>query len=205
MFGKAKSRFSQFERAFRPGPRIGEPLSNRPDVPGWDAFADRFSGSTCLSGAYRVHNAESAAAIEPTLRSTFPEFNPACFAFDWLGRQLAIDLEDRRALLYEPGAGEVLQTPASIESLHNEVLPSSPDAIALGFFDEWRTAAGVDQIARHQCVGYKHPLYLGGEDVVENLELTDLGVYWEMSAQLIIATQDLPVGASVSGVQIEQP
>ncbi|MEU0792390.1 T6SS immunity protein Tdi1 domain-containing protein [Amycolatopsis sp. NPDC005961] len=34
------------------------------------------------------------------------------------------------------------------------------------------------------CAGYQVPLFLGGADVVENLEEFDLEVYWSLCAQM---------------------
>ena len=34
-----------------------------------------------------------------------------------------------------------------------------------------------------RCAGYKVPLFLGGDDIVENLEDSDMEVYWEVLTQ----------------------
>ena len=39
-------------------------------------------------------------------------------------------------------------------------------------------------IIRTGCVGYKVPLFLGGADVLANLEVIDLSVYVEICGQL---------------------
>ncbi|MGW6275929.1 hypothetical protein [Kribbella sp. NPDC055071] len=44
------------------------------------------------------------------------------------------------------------------------------------------------------------PLFLGGQDVTENLEVCDLDVYWSMRGQLRLAVRDLPPGTSVNEV-----
>ncbi len=50
------------------------------------------------------------------------------------------------------------------------------------------------------CVGYKKPLFLGGSDTTDNLELAKLEVYWEISAQLLNKTRDLPIGTHVNNI-----
>jgi hypothetical protein len=50
---------------------------------------------------------------------------------------------------------------------------------------------------RRQCVGYKIPLFLGGEDGPDNFEISDLDVYWHITAQLIEKTKGLPIGTPV--------
>ena len=53
-----------------------------------------------------------------------------------------------------------------------------------------------------ECVGYRVPLFLGGQDVVDNLEVSDLGVYWSLCAQLRQGTRDLPTGTSIGSVSV---
>jgi Domain of unknown function (DUF1851) len=52
-----------------------------------------------------------------------------------------------------------------------------------------------------QCTGYKVPLFLGGKDPAENLEVIDLEVYWSLSGQLRQGTQTLPPGTSIGQVR----
>ncbi len=59
----------------------------------------------------------------------------------------------------------------------------SDAALALTFFEEAR-AAGL-LVSFDQCAGYRIPLFLGGKDEVENLEVIDLDVYWTIHGQLI--------------------
>ncbi|WP_202385393.1 hypothetical protein [Altericroceibacterium endophyticum] len=40
-------------------------------------------------------------------------------------------------------------------------------------------------------------MFLGGVDDLENLELSDLDVYWHLSAQIIRQARGLPPGTSV--------
>jgi hypothetical protein len=49
-------------------------------------------------------------------------------------------------------------------------------------------------------VGYGVPLFLGGQDVVDNLELTDLDVYWSVCGQLRCGAMSLPPGTSINQV-----
>ncbi|WP_277621809.1 T6SS immunity protein Tdi1 domain-containing protein, partial [Caballeronia zhejiangensis] len=45
-----------------------------------------------------------------------------------------------------------------------------------------------------ECVGYRIPLFLGGKDVMDNLETSNLDVYWTLMAQLIRKARGLPIG-----------
>ena len=42
-----------------------------------------------------------------------------------------------------------------------------------------------DEIGLEDCVGYKIPLFLGGNDEISNLEITDMEIYWGICGQLI--------------------
>ena len=40
-------------------------------------------------------------------------------------------------------------------------------------------------LKHNECAGYKVPLFLNGDDVVDNLEISDMEVYWEIMMPLI--------------------
>lgn len=69
-----------------------------------------YAGATFADGLYRIHGVESAQKMRQECvrlvpnagRVTFP------FAFDWLGRQLAVDLrdpDDLPVIQFDPAAG----------------------------------------------------------------------------------------------------
>lgn len=89
-------------------------------------------------------------------------------------------------LLFEPGTGEVLDIPASFEDFHNvEIADYHEDSLASDFFDEWFSNNNNYVLKNNECAGYKVPLFLNGDDVAENLEVSDMEVYWEMMAPLM--------------------
>ena len=51
-----------------------------------------------------------------------------------------------------------------------------------GGYREW--LEGHAPVGRMECVGYKVPLFLGGEDSLEKMEVSDMEVYWDMTDQL---------------------
>ncbi len=93
--------------------------------------------------------------------------------------------------MLEPGTGEALEIPVGFELFHNEELVDyRNEALAAEFFVQWRsTHVGAGPLNAADCVGYKVPLFLGGADAVENLELTDFEVYWDFCG-----SSDLRVG-----------
>jgi hypothetical protein len=178
-------------------------------IRGYREFAAKFGGCTFGNGIYRVHDASSGPIGLRTLREAFPEHAERAvpFSFDWLGRQFAVDLErlvaaDPQILLLEPGTGQVLEIPCGFVAFHNEELVEFREAaLAETFFDAW---CGSDPasipLEFDRCVGYRVPLFLGGADEIENLEVIDWDVYWAICGQLRRGTASLAPGTTIAKV-----
>ncbi|HET9655067.1 MAG TPA: T6SS immunity protein Tdi1 domain-containing protein [Kineosporiaceae bacterium] len=171
----------------------------------------RFGGCTFGRGLYRVHTERSAQAATQLVINAFPEYRGrvSCFGFDWLGRQFALDSgrgtpDDPEVLMFEPGTGESLEASVPFSRFHDEELVDyTDDILAARFFSEWMSASGGSEIGFDQCVGYRTPLFLGGDDVVANLEVSDIDVYWTIMGQLRLQVMSLPPGTQISGVRLE--
>jgi Domain of unknown function (DUF1851) len=168
----------------------------------------QFAGATFSGGLYRIHTAESAAAIEPSLAVAFPDFVPPYrpFGFDWLGRQFVCrgntDRDAGPVLMLEPGTGEALEIPTTVWGFHDQELTAEPGAaLAATFFDLWLRGDGRS-LTHDEAVAYKVPLFLGGEDTLSNLELSDNAVYWAISAQLIQQARGLSAGTEIRSVEL---
>jgi len=157
-----------------------------------DADAAPQEDGSYVQGAYRLHRPADVARFTALATAAFPAFagRIRCFGADWLGRQFATDegrilAGEPQVLLLEPGTGEALEIPLDRATFHERELIEEPDAaVAYAFFEQW-LAAGGSRPNYDQCVGYRQPLFLGGADEVSNLELSDLDVYWTVSAQLL--------------------
>lgn len=153
---------------------------------------DQLGGIAIERGLYRVHVARSATAADLLVAEMFPEYGGRirCVGFDWLGRQLAADLplpvDDPPVLLFEPGSGRVFEAPTPLSEFHDRgLIEVREEALAVAFYLEWRSAnPGMDQLDFSQCVGFRIPLFLGGEGSTPNLEVTALDFYWTLSGQL---------------------
>lgn len=180
------------------------------EAKGYLELADACAGRSFDDGLYRLHDDESGPRALRLLEEAFPEFAGTVVPFgqDWLGRQFALDMERREkrqplVLLFEPGTGEALDIPADFTSFHRDVLVNRrDDALASQYFDEWRGRnSSMVPLGRNMCVGYRVPLFLGGEDSLDNLEVTDLEVYWDLSGQLRLGTLDLPEGSEIGEIR----
>jgi len=165
----------------------------------------RFGGCTFASGLYRVHSAASSTAASRLVVEAYPEYRGAikCFGFDWLGNQFAINLRDPSVvdpgvLLFDPATGYVLDMPVPYSAFHDvELVEDHEAALGSSFFEKWLLASGPTP-NYDQCVGYRRPLFLGGEDDTGNLELSDIEVYWTLSGQILRQVRGLPPGTPVN-------
>ncbi|TDW69691.1 DUF1851 domain-containing protein [Kribbella pratensis] len=145
----------------------------------------RLGGCSFEHGLYRVHTDASAEAAAQFTDAAFPEFRGRFdyLGFDWLGRQFAADNKrgagaDPEVMMLEPETGEALEIPVPVSAFHDdELVEYTDEALASSFNAEWM--AGHESALRlDQCAGYRVPLFLGGDDVVANLEVSDLSVCW---------------------------
>jgi hypothetical protein len=172
----------------------------------WNRYAER----SFNQGLYRIFGPKQITPSRELIDLAFPDYKTRaiCFSYDWLGRLFAIDLarsvEQRHGIIMlEPGTSQVLEIAANLESFHNDELISyTNEALASEFYQAWRTAGGVAP-AHEECIGYKKPLFLGGKDDIQNLELIDLDVYWHISAQIIKQTRGIPSGTQIRHSEIE--
>jgi hypothetical protein len=155
-------------------------------------FMKEFQGQTFKEGLYRVHKASELDKWNHIVYEAFPFYSNKifCFSYDWLGRHFALDFTrmsegEPMILMLEPGTGEALAIPSTFLSFHEEELVEYPDAaLANDFFNEWKKE-NSKPVDHSNCVGYKVPLFLGGEDEISNLEVSDMEVYWGIMGQLI--------------------
>jgi hypothetical protein len=154
-------------------------------------FMKEFQGQTFNKGLYRIHKISDLDKWNSILFDTFPSYKNKifCFSYDWLGRQFALDFTrllegEPMILMLEPGTGEALEIPSTFLSFHEEELVEYQDAaLAVEFFNEWKKE-NTKPLDHNNCVGYKVPLFLGGEDEISNLEVSDMEVYWGIIGQL---------------------
>ena len=181
------------------------------DAHGYEAFATEAAGRTFDDGLYRVHDDRSGPEAEKLISLAFPDFaGRVCpFSFDWLGRQFALDAkrfenDEALILMMEPGTGQALEIPLSFSSFHEQLHELREPALADSFFRRWvETRPDSIPLLPQTCVGYQVPLFLGGRDEIDNLELVDMDVYWSICGQLRLGTRKLPEGTTIQQVSLE--
>jgi hypothetical protein len=198
--------FGQFLKNFFPSrfPQEASATGKLTRIVELNELLSRFGGCSFNDGLYRLHRLDDIPEWNSIVGYAFPEFanRITCFGYDWLGRHFAIDAGRREGsgpavIMLEPGTGEALEVPRSFIDFHNlELIDEQDRALASSFFAEW-LAAGNPSLTRDQCAGYKRPLFLGGRDTLDNLEISNLEVYWVLMGQLIRQTKGLPEGTPV--------
>ena len=183
-------------------------------LPGVDedlrASVATFGGKSFNRGIYRAFTPKEIleyTEIAGRLYNKLPG-RVTVFGCDWLGRLFAVDtdgLVDRQALvlLLETERGKGIAIDLPVVEFYNQVLVEDADEVlAKPFFEEWRRETNLD-IGIDECVGYKVPVFLGGEDELANLEVSDRAVYTEMLAQLRAKVRNMKEGQKVGQVTVK--
>lgn len=177
--------------ANRFGIRAGRSMPTGYSFEGINGFLQELGGQEFGDGLYRIHTSESAKIASSLVADAFPAFKERihCFGQDWIGRQFSTDsrrgpADDPMVLMYDVDMWQVLEIPCSFTSVHDEEFVQNPDAaLAYETYQDWRGAGGATP-RLNECVGFKIPLFLGGEDIINNMEIQDLDVYWSINTQL---------------------
>lgn len=198
-----------FERFLSKYPVESRGTGARWDVPelrsiaGYDELWSQVGDAPLCDGLLRLVDAESGRNASSFVREGFPELSTRAvpFAVDWIGRVVAIDLgRPPGLLLIEPGSGQAFEIDESFHDYFDIDLVDDPmTLLESNLFGAWRNAGGLIP-TNGQCVGFKVPLFLGGRGDVPNMEVTDLAVYWDVSAQLWAQARTLTPGTKISQV-----
>lgn len=207
------SQSAGFARRFAPGPDRGEPWINEVlwRSGAYADFSQQWAGTTFERGLYRFVDNVSGPQLTGLVAEAFPEFAARAhpFGYDWLGRSFAVDTgrlvsNEPLILLLEPGTGKALEIPYSFAAFHEELDDLRESALAASFYGAWSKAQPRSlPLPRSACVGYQVPLFLGGNDTIDNLEVQDLDVYWSLCAQLYRGSLMLPPGTRIKALRID--
>lgn len=170
------------------------------------SFADAgYCGASFNDGLLRFHDSDSGPLFREHVHEAFGAALPPdadVLAVDWMGRQVVTAPSGAAdPVLYVADIGTGLVT--EFLTLGELAFALKRDHGAVAFDEElylaWKASVGSSDgsIAFEDCVGYATPLFLGGADSVEHLELGDLDVYWTIGSQIFQQVRDLPPGSPV--------
>lgn len=171
-------------------------------------FINSFGGMQLKDGLFNVFDKDEILYWEDNVAELFPDLKGCfrLFGFDWLGRCFGADLRKEthgQIMMFDPGLVEAYELPCRFVDFVNEEIPERHDmCLESESFYEWKSYTGSILSPGH-CVGYSVPLFLGGKDDFDNLEVTDMDVYWSINAQLKDAVSGMAEGTVVDKFEIE--
>jgi hypothetical protein len=164
------------------------------------SFADGgYCGRSFNQGVLRFHDATTGPNYRELCFAAFPELasidpDADVLAFDWHGRQYLTALPngvgDVQVLIADIGAGTLEILVGVVEFAAVLKMDNMRDFFDGQLYDQWRASVGRPGagLAFTDCVEFTMPLYLGGAETVDNLQLIDLDVSWTIGAQLKVQT-----------------
>ncbi len=119
----------------------------------------------------------------------FQNMKLLCFAFDWSGKVFALNsIDDGFIYCLDPATFEWFELETGVEDFLNiELVDSIEELLEWPRFRNFMRTNSLLNLKDNYCVGFKKPLFLGGEDDDENFELTEMEVYWGLNHELLLS------------------
>lgn len=152
-------------------------------------YITQLGGKSFGKGLFRSFSKDNLAKWTHIVKEAYPQYKGEfyMFGYDWLGRCFAISkdkYQGESVLMFEIGTNDILQIPCNFYQFLNEEIPEYADAcLAEPFYNEWLKYSKTE-VTYDRCVAYKVPLFLGGKDTIDNLEDSDMEVYWSVLTQI---------------------
>jgi hypothetical protein len=112
--------------------------------------------------------------------------NIICFASNWQGCMYCIDSADNQIVYFDPATTEFFQAKdVSVDAFFDEILVGGEyDVIAEEYYQELCDSVNFNRLEYEDSFGHITYLHLGGEDSVENYEIVNTDVLWELQIQV---------------------
>jgi len=152
-------------------------------------FISQLGGRQFGNGVFSSFSANNAEEWRQLVFEAFPETKGSfkLFGYNWMGNCFGIDTrpgKNEQILLFEIGTGDLLILSPSLSKFLNEEIPQRHTAaLASEYFKEW-VKHTKSAPSYGNCVGYIVPPFLGGEYAFDNLEISDMEVYWSILGQI---------------------
>ena len=149
----------------------------------------RIGGNVYNNGLLRIHTYSHLSRWTKNLSEYFKEemqnFKLYCFASNWQGNMYCVDELNKKIVYFDPATMEYFESEISLDAFFNEILLGEEyDVLFSDFFEEARCYLGIESLPFDKSIGHKVYLHLGGEDDVENMEVVDTEVLWELQYQI---------------------
>lgn len=169
-------------------------------------FADAgYCGASFNEGLLRFHDGASAGVTRESVMDAFSGEVAGTLdvlAFDWMGRQIVTVTgggDDPVLYLADIGRGQVsawMRWSQFCAAVQDASIAWALEEDALTEMRGSLEPAG-SMLAFDECFGYSVPLFLGGAESADNIEVVDLEIYWAIGAQIYLQVRELPPGAPV--------
>lgn len=158
-----------------------------------------YCGRSFNGGLVRFHDSVTGPMFRDYVRQAFPDLvvGADVLAFDWRGRQVVTQPDSDQLLIADPDLGATIEFLTVAEFaliLSHDAASSVLDGEDLA---RWIRASDAEdpRIPWSKAVSPRVPAFAGGESGFEDLELSDLEVLWDFTAQVLEKIRDLPPGA----------
>jgi hypothetical protein len=177
-------------------PEIAEPIDDSwVKYEGLIELFSQFGGLSFNSGMYRILEIDEVEKWSSILLGAYNDFTGEIipFGYDWLGRFFCVWKDEQSCgkpeiVLFCPFSNEVLEIPFNVIAFHEKLLIENEYAevlLELKLNELYTHQHQTDKLSRGQCMGLQVPMFLNGKLAIENLKLMNLGVYWDISAQML--------------------
>ena len=166
------------------------------DLGGWQ-FAQK------IFSTFTLENTQEWTQL---IKDAFPGFDVefSLFAYDWKGSCYGVRHDDDTVLLFELCDGNVYEIPVPMLEFLDDMLPKqAEDILRIPDYRAWLRKHHDGEPGPYQCISHRVPLFLGGEDTVDNMELSDLNVVWSLYPQLWQAADGAEDGTVFGDFTIE--
>ena len=148
-------------------------------------FFDNLGGMQFGNGIFNTIHLEDAGKWEEYLVDAFPRLEGKIlpYAYTWEGTFFCVDIRDGKSIICDTGTSTCFALPVSMcDFLNNYVANKSADYLNAVEYRQWIAANGP--VPYGFCAGWKIPLFMNGEESMDNRELSDMEVYWGVLGQI---------------------
>ena len=155
-------------------------------------------GQVFNNGLFKIHTFDMVSKWTTLLTQSYfkdelENRQLICFASNWQGCMYCVNRENTALTYFDPATCEFFSSDGiSLSDFFDDILINGEyDIIFEEYYDEAIARLNFDKLDYQQSVGHKIYLHLGGEDSVDNLEVVDTAVLWEMQIQIAERINDL--------------
>ena len=172
-------------------------------------FVIAFGGMQFGKGLFNVFDKGDLRYWENNVTKMFPEYKGRfeLFGYDWMGRCFAVTslgADDEKILVFDPSTLEVSDIQLTFMDFINKAIPAAAnECFSADAFINWYNTYGIE-LKYLNCLGNKVPLFLGGNDELDNMELSDMDVYWHILGQTAAKLKNEAEGTVIEEFTIEE-